>query len=75
MGIERLYALGGEGTKRTTDQKEDFYGGPELKLTDEHPLKDMPTYGENQFPDEDVPEMRKLVFKFTLPRRNGSISP
>jgi isopenicillin N synthase-like dioxygenase len=55
---------GGEGTKGSTDQKEGFYGGPELKFEDEHPLKGMPTYGENQFPDEDVPEMRKLVLEY-----------
>lgn len=55
---------GGEGTKGSTDQKEGFYGGPELKPEDEHPLKGMPTYGENQFPDEYVPEMRKLVLEY-----------
>ncbi|KIM42029.1 hypothetical protein M413DRAFT_27556 [Hebeloma cylindrosporum] len=56
---------GGEGTKGSTDQKEGFYGGPELgDDDDEHPLKGMPTYGENQFPDEDVPEMRKTVLEY-----------
>lgn len=55
---------GGEGTKGSTDQKEGFYGGPELKSTDEHSLKGLPTYGENQFPDEDVPEMRELVLEY-----------
>ena len=55
---------GGEGTKGSTDQKEGFYGGPELNPQDEHPLKGMPTYGKNQFPDEDVPEMRKLVLEY-----------
>jgi isopenicillin N synthase-like dioxygenase len=55
---------GGEGTKGSTDQKEGFYGGPELNRNDDHPLKGMPTYGENQFPDEDVPEMRKLVLEY-----------
>jgi len=55
---------GGEGTKGNTDQKEGFYGGPELKAQDEHPLKGMPTYGENRFPDEDVPEMRSLVLEY-----------
>ncbi|KAI9855740.1 MAG: hypothetical protein M1813_009630 [Trichoglossum hirsutum] len=49
---------GGEGTKGNTDQKEGFYGGPELSSEDAHPLKGMPTYEMNQFPDEDVPEMR-----------------
>jgi isopenicillin N synthase-like dioxygenase len=46
------------------DQKEGFYGGLELKLEEEHPLKGMPTYGENQFPDEDVPKIRKLVLEY-----------
>jgi isopenicillin N synthase-like dioxygenase len=55
---------GGEETKGSTDQKEGFYGGPELKAKDEHPLKGMPTYGENQFPDEDLPEMRKVVLEY-----------
>lgn len=55
---------GGEGTKGRTDQKEGFYGGPELRSTDEHPLKGLPTYGENQFPDDDVPEMRKFVLEY-----------
>jgi hypothetical protein len=55
---------GGEGTKGGMDQKEGFYGGPELDPEDEHPLKGMPTYGKNQFPDEDVPEMRGLVLKY-----------
>jgi isopenicillin N synthase-like dioxygenase len=55
---------GGEGTKGNTDQKEGFYGGPELTFTDEHPLKGMPTYGKNQFPDEHVPEMRTLVLEY-----------
>ena len=55
---------GGEGTKGSTDQKEGFYGGPELNPQDEHPLQGMPTYGKNQFPDEDVPEMRKLVLEY-----------
>ena len=57
---------GGEGTKGSIDQKEGFYGGPELNRNDEHPLKGMPTYGENQFPDEDVPEMRKLVLEYIV---------
>ncbi|KAK2788431.1 hypothetical protein FQN53_003577 [Emmonsiellopsis sp. PD_33] len=56
---------GGEGTKGNTDQKEGFYAGPELNPEDEHPLKGMPTYGKNQFPDHDVPEMRKLVLEYT----------
>lgn len=55
---------GGEGTKGSTDQKEGFYGGPELGPNDDHPLKGMPTFGENQFPDEDVPEMRKEVLEY-----------
>lgn len=55
---------GGEGTKGSTDQKEGFYGGPELNPKDDHPLKGMPTYGKNQFPDEDVPEMRKVVLEY-----------
>lgn len=55
---------GGEASKCHVDQKEGFYGGPELNPEDEHPLKGMPTYGENQFPDEDVPEMRKLVLEY-----------
>jgi isopenicillin N synthase-like dioxygenase len=55
---------GGEGTKGSTDQKEGFYGGPELKPEDEHSLKGTPTYGVNQFPDEDVPEMRELVLEY-----------
>ena len=55
---------GGEGTKGSTDQKEGFYGGPELGHNDDHPLKGMPTFGENQFPDEDVPEMRKEVLEY-----------
>jgi isopenicillin N synthase-like dioxygenase len=41
-----------------------FYGGPELNPKDEHSLKGIPTYGENQFPDEDIPEMRTLVLKY-----------
>ncbi|EFR04407.1 2OG-Fe(II) oxygenase [Nannizzia gypsea CBS 118893] len=49
---------GGEGSKGNTDQKEGFYGGPELNPEEEHELKGLPTYGKNQFPDEDVPEMR-----------------
>jgi len=55
---------GGEGTKGSTDQKEGFYGGPELNRNDDHPLKGVPTFGENQFPDEDVPEMRKEVLAY-----------
>lgn len=55
---------GGEGTKGNADQKEGFYGGPELGPEDDHPLKGMPTYGKNQFPDEDVPEMRKVVLEY-----------
>ncbi|KAG5301906.1 2OG-Fe(II) oxygenase [Histoplasma ohiense] len=55
---------GGEGTKGNTDQKEGFYGGPELNPDDEHPLAGMPTYGKNQFPDRDIPEMRKLVLEY-----------
>ncbi|KFZ16905.1 hypothetical protein V502_04834 [Pseudogymnoascus sp. VKM F-4520 (FW-2644)] len=55
---------GGEGTKGSTDQKEGFYGGPELNPKDEHSLKGIPTYGENQFPDEDIPEMRTLVLEY-----------
>jgi len=55
---------GGEGTKGSIDQKEGFYGGPELNRDDDHPLKGVPTYGENQFPDEDVPEMRELVLEY-----------
>lgn len=55
---------GGEGTKGSTDQKEGFYGGPELNPKDDHPLKGLPTYGENQFPDEDVPEMRNVVLEY-----------
>jgi hypothetical protein len=44
MGMERLYMpWGGEGTKSSTDQKEGFYGGPELKSQDDYPLKGMPT--------------------------------
>ncbi|KAK2812428.1 hypothetical protein FQN50_001429 [Emmonsiellopsis sp. PD_5] len=39
--------------------------GAELNPEDEHPLKGMPTYGQNQFPDEDVPEMRRLVLEYT----------
>jgi isopenicillin N synthase-like dioxygenase len=31
---------------------------------DEHPLKGMPTHGQNQFPDEDIPEMRTLVLEY-----------
>jgi isopenicillin N synthase-like dioxygenase len=55
---------GGEGTKGSTDQKEGFYGRPELNHKDEHSLKGIPTYGENQFPDEDIPEMRTLVLEY-----------
>lgn len=55
---------GGEGTKGSTDQKEGFYGGPELSPDGDNPLKGMPTYGMNQFPDEDVPEMRKVVLEY-----------
>lgn len=55
---------GGEGSNKKTDQKEGFYGGPELKPTVDHPLKGMPTYGQNQFPDEDIPEMRTLVLEY-----------
>lgn len=53
---------GGEETKGNTDQKEGFYRGP--KLDTEHPMKGTPTYGKNQFPDEDVPEMRSLVLEY-----------
>ncbi|KAK6540175.1 hypothetical protein TWF694_008994 [Orbilia ellipsospora] len=55
---------GGEGTKGNIDQKEGFYGGPELASDDEHPLKGMPTFGENQFPDDELPEMRHLVLEY-----------
>ncbi|GBF62401.1 iron/ascorbate oxidoreductase [Trichophyton mentagrophytes] len=55
---------GGEGSKGNTDQKEGFYGGPELDPDDKHELKGLPTYGKNQFPDEDVPEMRHLVLEY-----------
>ena len=55
---------GGEGSKGSTDQKEGFYGGPELNSRDKHPLNGMPTYGQNQFPDEDIPEMRTLVLEY-----------
>lgn len=55
---------GGEGTHGYSDQKEGFYGGPELAPSDDHPLGNMPTYGQNQFPDEDVPELRALVLEY-----------
>jgi isopenicillin N synthase-like dioxygenase len=55
---------GGEGTNGRSDQKEGFYGGPELNPEVDHALKGLPTYGKNQFPDEDVPEMRTLVLEY-----------
>ncbi|WEW61046.1 hypothetical protein PRK78_006535 [Emydomyces testavorans] len=55
---------GGEGSNGSIDQKEGFYGGPELNPEAESPWKGLPTYGMNQFPDEDVPEMRKLVLEY-----------
>jgi isopenicillin N synthase-like dioxygenase len=61
----RGYMLwGGEGMKCRTDQKEGFYGGPELGPEGDHPLKGLPTYGQNRFPYEDVPEMRKMVLEY-----------
>jgi hypothetical protein len=55
--VEKLHALGWGGTKGSTDQKEGFYGGPELNPEDEYPWRSTPTYGWNRFPDEHVPEM------------------
>ncbi|KZP07284.1 Clavaminate synthase-like protein [Athelia psychrophila] len=54
--------FGGEGTKDKTDLKEGFYGGPEHTS---HELGGLPTYGLNQFPDAQVPELRELVLDFT----------
>ncbi|KAK4704855.1 hypothetical protein P7C70_g1348, partial [Phenoliferia sp. Uapishka_3] len=52
----------GEATKGRHDQKEGFYGGPEHNG---HELDGLPTYGKNQFPDQDVPEMRPAVLEYT----------
>ncbi|KAK6498726.1 hypothetical protein TWF481_011301 [Arthrobotrys musiformis] len=53
---------GGEGTKGNIDQKEGFYGGSEIG--DGHPMKGMPTFGGNRFPDGELPEMRGLVLEY-----------
>ena len=47
---------GGEGTKGRLDLKEGFYGGPEHDVS--HPLYGAPLHGQNQFPDDAIPEMR-----------------
>lgn len=55
---------GGEGSKGgQVDQKEGFYGGPELSAAD-GAAAGLPTYGRNQFPDADVPELRPLVLEY-----------
>lgn len=59
---------GGEGSGGNVDQKEGFYGGPEPKPgvdgNDGDPLAGLPTYGRNQFPDAEVPELRGLVLEY-----------
>lgn len=56
---------GGEGSGGNVDQKEGFYGGPEFRPgVDDSALAGLPTYGRNQFPDADVPELRGLVLEY-----------
>lgn len=55
---------GGEGSNGLVDQKEGFYGGPELKPGVDDAIAGLPTYGNNQFPDADVPELRGLVLEY-----------
>lgn len=54
--------LGGEGTHGRTDRKEGIYFGPEHSK--EHPLIGLPLHGQNQFPDEAVPNMRPTVLEY-----------
>lgn len=56
---------GGEGSAGNVDQKEGFHGGPEFRPgVDDEALAGLPTYGRNQFPDADVPELRGLVLEY-----------
>ncbi|KAJ4391865.1 hypothetical protein N0V93_005485 [Gnomoniopsis smithogilvyi] len=57
---------GGEGSGGLIDQKEGFYGGQELSpgVDDALQTAGLPTYGKNQFPDDEVPELRGLVLEY-----------
>ena len=54
--------LGGEHTHGHLDWKEGFYVGPEH--SDNHPLSGLPLHGQNQFPDLEIPEMRRIVLDY-----------
>jgi isopenicillin N synthase-like dioxygenase len=54
--------LGGEQTHGHLDWKEGLYVGPEH--TDDHPLFGIPLHGKNQFPDQELPEMRHAVLEY-----------
>lgn len=54
--------LGGECTHGHVDWKEGLYIGPEHG--DDHPLIGLPLHGKNQFPDQDVPSMRRDVLQY-----------
>lgn len=54
--------LGGEHTHGRLDWKEGLYLGPEH--ADSHPLSGMPLHGKNQFPDQELPELRPAVLEY-----------
>ncbi|KAI5859274.1 hypothetical protein GGS23DRAFT_327585 [Durotheca rogersii] len=54
--------LGGEHTHGRLDWKEGLYVGPEH--TDDHPLAGLPLHGRNQFPDQELPDMRPTVLEY-----------
>ncbi|PHH91544.1 hypothetical protein CDD83_29 [Cordyceps sp. RAO-2017] len=54
--------LGGEFTHGRQDWKEGLYIGPEH--SPEHPLAGMPLHGRNQFPDSQLPDMRRHVLDY-----------
>jgi isopenicillin N synthase-like dioxygenase len=54
--------LGGEHTHGRIDWKEGLYIGPEH--ADDHPLAGLPLHGRNQFPDQELPDMRHTLLKY-----------
>ena len=54
--------LGGEHTHGRIDWKEGLYIGPEHD--ENHPLVGQPLHGRNQFPDQDLPDMRRIVLEY-----------
>ncbi|KAI2629412.1 hypothetical protein GGS21DRAFT_492342 [Xylaria nigripes] len=54
--------LGGEHTHGHMDWKEGLYVGAEH--ADDHPLASMPLHGRNQFPDQELPDMRPTMLGY-----------